>query len=88
MVVSKLWSLVSGSREENQNMKKKNTKTRKQKFESQTKTNKMDIQEVNGGEDTKLRATDWLSSLRGRLRQAYGPSSESQSHRADQFGHY
>lgn len=48
----------------------------------------MDIQEVNGGEDTKLRATDWLSSLRGRLRQAYGPSSESQSHRANQFGHY
>lgn len=31
----------------------------------------------------------WLSSLRGRLRQTHGPSSEShQSHRDDQFGHY
>lgn len=35
----------------------------------------------------KTKNSHWLSSLRGRLRQAHGPSSESQRHRPGEFGH-
>lgn len=76
------------------NGKKKRRKTEiNSKFESQCKDQEKPNTHKERNElkrKAKLRRTvcHWLSSLRGRLRQAHGPSSESQSHRADEFGHY
>lgn len=54
-------------------------------LESQVKTKKYIHRERKGV--MKINNSHWLSSLRGRLRQAHGPSSESQRRRPGEFGH-
>lgn len=64
---------------------KRSTETSSE-FESQVKTKRYTVYRERKGV-IKIKNSHWLSSLRGRLRQAHGPSSENQRRRPGEFGH-